>query len=243
MEELTDNDMHISPLTIISNRYGGGFLAFNLESWDVPRDINEDGLDFWSFWHHDAKKYIIGKGDTPQEALDNLKAKLNPAPDNPLIDKFLFLDFEDIALLEFKSTAYLGDQAFRENLQFIVEQTHCKIIITSLCRLDGPETVHEQWTGLQMPVEYYSMTPVMSGFLQDPNSHSEEQIIFSRKFKALEISAWLEANATQDYRYAIVDLCSDFYPDQADRFVAVDKEKGLTLAKANEIVCLLNNKE
>ena len=155
--------------------------------------------------------------------------------DNPLIDKFLFLDFEGIA--------NLGDEDFRENLQFIVEQTHCKIIITSLCRLDGPETVHEQWTGLQMPVEYYSMTPVMSGFLQDPNSHSEEQIIFSRKFKALEISAWLEANATQDYRYAIVDLCSDFYPDQADRFVAVDKEKGLTLAKANEIVCLLNNKE
>ena len=139
MEELTDNDIHISPLTIIKNRYGEGgeFLAFNLESWEVPKEINDDGLDFISFWHHDAQKYIIGKGDTPQEALDNLKAKLNPAPDNPLIDKFLFLDFEGIA--------NLGDQDFRENLQFIVEQTHCKIIITSLCRLDGPETVHEKW--------------------------------------------------------------------------------------------------
>ena len=185
MEELTDNDIHISPLTIISNRYGGGFLAFNLESWDVPKEINDDGLDFISFWHHDAQKYIIGKGDTPQEAMDNLKAKLNPAPDNPLIDKFLFLDFEGIA--------NLGDQDFRENLQFIVEQTHCKIIITSLCRLDGPETVHEKWKELQMPVEYYSMTPVMSGFLQDPNNHLAENIELSKRYKALEINEMIGA--------------------------------------------------
>ena len=231
MEELTDNDIHISPLTIIKNRYGEGgeFLAFNLESWDVPKEINDDGLDFISFWHHDAQKYIIGKGDTPQEAMDNLKAKLNPAPDNPLIDKFLFLDFEGIA--------NLGDEDFRENLQFIVEQTHCKIIITSLCRLDGPVTAHV----LRMPFEYYSMTPVMSGFLQDPDRHLAENIKLSKRFTALEINTWLEANVMQDYRYAIVDLSNDFYLEH--HLVVIDKEKGLTLAKANEIVCLLNNKE
>ncbi len=235
MEQSTDNDIRISPLTIIQNRYGGGFLAFNLESWDVPRDINEDGLDFWSFWHHDAKKYIIGKGDTPQEALDNLKAKLNPAPDNPLIDKFLFLDFEGIA--------NLGGQDFRENLQFIVEQTHCKIIITSLCRLDGPETVHEKWKELQMPFEYYSMTPVMSGFLQVPNNHLAENIELSKRFKALEINTWLEVNVMKDYRYAILDLSNNFYLDQEDHLVVIDKKSGLSMAKANEIVCLLNNKK
>ena len=235
MEQSTDNVIRISPLTIIQNRYGGGFLAFNLESWEVPKEINDDGLDFWSFWHHDAQKYIIGKGDTPQEALDNLKAKLDPAPDNPLIDKFLFLDFEGIA--------NLGDEDFRGNLQFIVEQTHCKIIITSLCRLDGPERVNEKWRGLQMPVEYYSMTPVMSCFLRDPNNHLAENIKYSKQFTALEINTWLEANVMQDYRYAILDLSSDFYIDQEDHLVVIDKEKGLTLAKANEIVCLLNNKE
>ena len=233
MEQTTDNDIRISPLTIIHNRYGGGFLAFNLESWDVPKEINEDGLDFWSFWHHDAQKYIIGKGDTPQEALDNLKAKLNPAPDNPLIDKFLFLDFEDIA--------NLGDEDFRENLQFIVEQTHCKIIITSLCRLDGAERVDEKWKELQMPVEYYSMTPVMSCFLRDPNNHLADSKKLSIRFRALEIETWLEANVMQDYRYAILDLGRDFYLDQEDHLVVVDKKSGLSMAKANEIVCLLNN--
>ena len=167
--------------------------------------------------------------------MDNLKAKLNPAPGNPLIDKFLFLDFEGIA--------NLGDEDFRENLQFIVEQTHCKIIITSLCRLDGPETVHEKWKELQMPFEYYSMTPVMSGFLQDPDRHLAENIKLSKRFTALEINTWLEANVMQDYRYAIVDLSNDFYLEQEEHLVVIDKEKGLTLAKANEIVCLLNNKE
>ncbi len=237
MEELTDNDIHISPLTIIKNRYGEGgeFLAFNLESWEVPKEINDDGLDFISFWHHDAQKYIIGKGDTPQEALDNLKAKLNPAPDNPLIDKFLFLDFEGIA--------NLGDQDFRENLQFIVEQTHCKIIITSLCRLDGPETVHEKWKELQMPFEYYSMTPVMSGFLQDPNNHLAENIELSKRFKALEINTWLEANVMKDYRYAILDLSNDFYIDQEDHLKTIDKEIGLSRVVALETVWILNSDE
>ena len=235
MEQSIDNDILISPLTIIQNRYGGGFLAFNLESWDVPRDINEDGLDFWSFWHHDAKKYIIGKGDTPQEALDNLKAKLNPAPDNPLIDKFLFLDFEGISDIEYPD--------FRKNLQFIVEQTHCKIIITSLCRLDGPEMVNEKWKELQMPVEYFSMAPVMSCFLQDPNNHLAENIELSKRFKALEINTWLEANVMKDYRYAILDLSNDFYIDQEDYLKTIDKEIGLSRVVALETVWILNSDE
>ena len=233
MEQSTDNDIRISPLTIIHNRYGGGFLAFNLESWDVPKEINEDGLDFWSFWHHDAQKYIIGKGDTPQEALDNLEAKLNPAPDNPLIDKFLFLDFEDIA--------NLGDEDFRENLQFIVEQTHCKIIITSLCRLDGAERVDEKWKELKMPVEYYSMTPVMSCFLRDPNNHLADSIKLSIRFRALEIETWLEANVMQDYRYAILDLGRNFYPDQEKHLKTIDKEIGFSRVVALETVWLLNS--
>lgn len=235
MEPSTKDDMHISPLTIIQNRYGGGFLAFTLESWEVPKEINDEGLDFITFWDLDAQKYLIGKGNTPQEALDNLKAKLNPAPDNPFIDKFLFLDFEGIANLR--------DNNYRDNLQFIVEQTHCKIIITSLCRFDGAEKVNEKWKELQMQVEYFSMTPVMSCFLQDPNNHLAENIKFSRKFIPLEIKTWLEVNVEQDYRYAILDLGNEFYLDQKDHLVVIDQRSGLSMAKANEVVCLLNNKK
>ena len=79
MEQSTDNVIRISPLTIIQNRYGGGFLAFNLESWDVPRDINEDGLDFWLFENtvEDARyviiddEYVIPDSQLPHFILTN----------------------------------------------------------------------------------------------------------------------------------------------------------------------------
>lgn len=48
MEQTTDNLIY--PLTIIRDRYHESlyeYLAFNLESWDVPKAINDDGLDYW----------------------------------------------------------------------------------------------------------------------------------------------------------------------------------------------------
>lgn len=229
MEQSTDNDIRISPLTIIQNRYGGGFLAFNLESWNVPKEINEDGLDFFSFWHHDARKYIIGEGDTPQEALDNLKAKLNPAPDNPLIDKFLFYDFK----------GWLGDESLK-NFQFIVEQTHCKIIITSDWRSLGLKRVKEYWKAF-MQMEFYSMTPIVRSFSYGVPTNTPLHV---KQFKALEIDVWLETQTKQDYRYAILDhKGNDFFTYQQEHLVLFDQGKGLSMAKANEIVCLLNNKK
>ena len=78
MKEMDD----IHPLTIISDRYSGcyssgKYLAFNLEPWDVPREV--DGSDrvcarFW--WSDDCKKFVIGKGDTPEEAYCDLVGKM-----------------------------------------------------------------------------------------------------------------------------------------------------------------------
>ena len=232
MEQSTDNDIY--PLTIISNRYGSGFLAFNLELWDVPNEINNDGLDYCDFWLHNAQKYIIGKGDTPQEALDNLKAKLNPAPDNTLIDKFLFLDFADVFLLSHQCHRDLV-----ENLQFIVEQTHCKIIFGTKF---SHKKVKEMWKN--MPMEFYSMTPVLeSTHYIDPIKRSHKRIESTRHRRALEIATWLEKRAKKDYRYAILGRGTDFFIYQQDHLVEFDKEKGLTRLNANEIVCILNNKE
>ena len=75
---------HIYPLTIVKDRYGGGYskgyyLAFNLEPWDVPEDINGSDVDCICFWDEEAKEFAIGKGDTAQEAIDDLARKLQPA--------------------------------------------------------------------------------------------------------------------------------------------------------------------
>ena len=94
-----------------------------------------------------------------------------------------------------------------------------------------------------MPFEYYSITPVMSGFLQDPDRHLAENIKLSKRFTALEINTWLEANVMKDYRYAILDLSNDFYIDQEDHLKTIDKEIGLSRVVALETVWILNSDE
>ena len=241
MEHTTNNDIGIYPLTIIRDRYHESlyeYLAFNLESWDVPKEINDDGLDYWSFWMHEAQKYIIGKGDTVQEALEDLKAKLKPAPENPLVDKFLFIDFERIM--------DIGNKDAVENLLFIVEQTHCKIIITSLCRRDDPQQVKELWDKYQMPMEYYSMTPILTENNYKDPATGEPLEMKEYGFgiaPALEIGAWLNTHVTQDFLYAILDLEESIHFDyQSAHLVTVDSKKGFTRANANEVISILNGK-
>ena len=239
MEQKTKDDMDIYPLTIIRDRYHEShyeYLAFNLEAWEVPKEINNDGLDYWSFWMHEAQKYIIGKGDTVQEALEDLKAKLKPAPENPLVDKFLFIDFERIM--------DIGNKDAIENLLFIVEQTHCKIIITSLCRRDDPQHVKELWEKYQMPMEYYSMTPILSEINYKAPVTGESLEMKEYGFgiaPAVEIGAWLNTHVTHDFLYAILDLEESIHFDyQLAHLVTVDSEKGFTRANANEVISILN---
>jgi len=72
------------PLCIIEDRYGGAysgacFLAFNLSPsyifFELPVDAGD--VECQNFWEgndpdHDVNDYIIGKGNTPEEALKNL---------------------------------------------------------------------------------------------------------------------------------------------------------------------------
>ena len=78
-------ELEIYPLTIICDRYngtysGGKYLAFGLDHWDIPDEIGGGDPDEDEFFNYSDKhtKYIIGKGDTPQEALEDLNCLLNP---------------------------------------------------------------------------------------------------------------------------------------------------------------------
>jgi hypothetical protein len=69
----------IYPLTIVADRYGGTYsgaqyLAFNLFAGDQPDEVGSDDTDEMMFWDEngDCKKYAIGKGATPNEALQDL---------------------------------------------------------------------------------------------------------------------------------------------------------------------------
>ncbi len=93
MTELTIKDLEILeqtpyPLCIVEDRYSGAysgasFLAFNMSPMGVaelPIDAGDtECLNFWNGYDkdYDLDDYVIGKGDTPEEALQNLVSLLD----------------------------------------------------------------------------------------------------------------------------------------------------------------------
>ncbi len=71
----------IYPLTIIYDRYsgvysGGKYTAWNKHPIYVPEEIAYDDVSCAVFWD-DYNKDLVGLGNTPDEAIKNLKIKLN----------------------------------------------------------------------------------------------------------------------------------------------------------------------
>lgn len=70
------------PCTMVCDRYGGVYseakwLAFNLDCDNIPVEINGSDpqeIDFFMTDKH--KAYIIGKGETPRQAYNDLIDKL-----------------------------------------------------------------------------------------------------------------------------------------------------------------------
>lgn len=78
IDEIYDD---IFPLTIVKDRYmgvysGGLFTAWNMYSECVPEEISDDDCTTFDFWNNDSKRYIIGIGKTPDEAVRDLYLKL-----------------------------------------------------------------------------------------------------------------------------------------------------------------------
>ena len=73
---------NLYPVTIVKDRYsgcysGGNWLAWNLDSENIPRSWNADDCACAAFW---SSEYFwakpIGKGNTPEKALQDLEQKL-----------------------------------------------------------------------------------------------------------------------------------------------------------------------
>lgn len=94
----------IYPLTIIADRYGGIysgglFTAWNVEAASVPWDIwgnDEECIDFWN-----NCCYLVGKGDTPEEAVMDLKNKIDGETTAKEIQKSL-IDFDWAAQFKYE---------------------------------------------------------------------------------------------------------------------------------------------
>lgn len=256
LERLIIEDIH--PLTIINDRYGGvysggAYLAFKLEPWDVPKGVDGSDMECASFWDEDAKEYTIGKGDTVQEAIDDLASKLMPVEYAFDIDRFLFLDFDGVlntgnyarrmkreGIEPFDDYGAMFDPEAIDNLKQIIERTDCKIILSSTWRNEGIMRMKELWKDRGLPGEIFSMTPILLSTSYQNAMTGEMMGLPQREAKALEINAWLHENAKKDYRYAILDDEDYFFPRQQEHLVLTNDDEGLTDAKAQRAVWILN---
>lgn len=249
----------IYPLTIVEDRYGGcyskgNYLAFNLEAWDVPEDVNGSDVDCICFWNDDAKEYAIGKGNTAQEAIDDLARKLQPAENAMNMDRYLFLDFDGVlntgkyakqmkreGIDPFDEFGAIFDPEAIANLEHIVELTGCKIVLSTTWRNEGIMRMRELWKQRGLPGEIFSMTPILLSTSFQDAMNGEMMGMPLCEAKALEINAWLYQNAVKDYRYVILDDENYFFPKQQEHLVLTDEKEGLTDRKAQNAIWILNS--
>lgn len=106
-------------------------------------------------------------------------------------------------------------------LEYIIEETGAKIVISSTWRGSGEEVMKSLWEKRKLPGEVIGITPFLN------NSD-----------RGYEIERWLKYNEVDNY--VIIDDDSDMLPEQSDSFVQTDGEYGLTLKDANKVIDILN---
>ena len=248
----------VYPVTIIDDRYGGcyskgAFLAFNLESWEVPEKVWGGDIESADFWDDDSEEYVIGKGKTPDEAYRDLCEKMQPAVGDSDTEKYLFLDFDGVlntsnfakqmkrmGIDPFDEYGAMFDPNAIENLKHIVEHTGCKIVISSAWRNEPIKRMRELWKERHLPGEIYSMTPILLSTTYQNAMTGEISGYSERTAKALEINTWLENNASKKCRYVILDDENVFLPKQQKHLVQTNEREGLTDRIAQHAINILN---
>jgi hypothetical protein len=72
----------IYPCTIVEDRYSGSYsnaqwLAFHADAGNIPPEIGSSDGDEMAFWEGELHKdFLIGLGDTPNDALGDLLKKI-----------------------------------------------------------------------------------------------------------------------------------------------------------------------
>ena len=75
------------PLTIVNDRYGGVYSGGEYTAWpllfyEVPKDIEGDDIACSSFWWGDTDTSLVGRGDTPRKALNDLVKRMKKRYDS-----------------------------------------------------------------------------------------------------------------------------------------------------------------
>ena len=172
------------------------------------------------------------------------------------MEKYLFLDFDGVlnTASYAKRLRKEGIDPFDEfgamfapdtirNLKSIVEQTGCKIVLSSTWRNEGLMRMRALWKDRNLPDEIYSMAPILLSTTYNDTRSGELFSIPERNAKALEIQAWLHRYTSEPCQYVIIDDENVFFPMQQKHLVQTDENDGLTLKKSQLAIEVLNNKK
>lgn len=172
------------------------------------------------------------------------------------MEKYLFLDFDGVlntvsyakrlrkeGVEPFDEFGAMFDPDTISNLKSIVEQTGCKIVLSSTWRNDGLMRMRALWKERNLPDEIYSMTPILLSTTYNDARSGELFTIPEHNAKALEIQAWLHRYASEPCQYVILDDENVFFPKQLEHLVQTEERQGLTITKAQLAIEVLNNKK
>lgn len=154
---------------------------------------------------------------------------------------YLFLDIDGVlntgrysdylvenGLCETDEDGYLFDPEAVDWLQYIIERTEAKIVITSTWRLDGD--MQALWRNRDLAGEVIGVTPTLR----------REKAIGKMKFlyghRGMEVEAWLQDHASEPFKYAIIDDEDDYLPHQAEHLVLTNPMTGITVDVAEKVI-------
>lgn len=169
------------------------------------------------------------------------------------MEKYLFLDFDGVlntaryakrlrneGIDPYDEFGAMFDPDAINNLRSIVEQTGCKIVLSSTWRNEGIMMMRALWNNRNLPDRIYSMTPVLLSTTYNDARNGDLFSIPERNAKALEIQAWLHRNAKEPFEYVIIDDENVFFYSQQKHLVQTDDFVGLTIKKSQEAIEILN---
>jgi len=121
-------------------------------------------------------------------------------------------------------------------LEYIIEQTGAKIVISSTWRMNGLDEMKKMWKERQLPGEVIDVTPILHRL---PIYKKIEHLSWEEKYeRGREIHAWLEAHP-EVTDYVIIDDDNDMLKTQQSHFVKTDPQTGLDRALAEKAMYIL----
>lgn len=147
--------------------------------------------------------------------------------------KIIFLDIDGVLNIFNRHKdrwGYLFDEYVVNNLQYLIDNTGAKIIISSNWKNFGIQFLKDMWKDRKLPGEIITATP-SDAFITG----------FSDIVRGVEIKNSIIDN--QISNYIIIDDKTDILPEQHPRFIKCDENTGLTRELANKAIQLLNSND